>query len=81
MPDRNDMEDAAPRSDRKELESLRVALARVAQALGATVAHLDVTEETPYERLAALARGQDRGWSALAAACVDEARRLRGLDG
>lgn len=60
--------------DRKELESLRISLARIAQALGAGEA-LPV-KDTPYEQLAQLAGTQERGWNSLAAECVERAQRL-----
>jgi hypothetical protein len=58
-----------------ELETLRVSLARVAQALGVNGRQLDVLGKV-YEELANMAETQERGWNDLAGACVERAEHL-----
>ena len=53
------------RTDRQELEILRVSLARIAQAVGVETEQLPVLDKS-YNELAPMAREEDRGWNALA---------------
>ena len=56
--------------DRKELLSLRVAVARIAQALRVETNQLKVRGK-PYEELYLLAEFNERGWNYLAGECVE----------
>lgn len=62
-------------NDRKELEALRISMARIAQALG--VESTLATKDAPFEQLVQLASKQERGWNALAAECVERAEQLQ----
>lgn len=57
----------------KELVSLRVSLARVAQALSVETDDLKVRGRD-YNELTILAVFQNRGWNSLAEACAEKAR-------
>jgi hypothetical protein len=57
--------------DRKELLSLRVAVARIAQALRVETDQLKVRGR-PYEELYILAEFNERGWNYLAGECVEK---------
>lgn len=65
------------RTPQQELEILRVALARVAQAAGVETERLPVLEKA-YNELCDLAK-QDRGWNGLAATIVDRILRQSDL--
>jgi hypothetical protein len=54
--------------DRKELETLRLSLARIAQMLGVQTISLPVLTRPDLASIEKLAREQDRGWNALAGA-------------
>lgn len=59
------------RSDRQELEILRVSLARIAQAAGVETEKFPVLTKSSFNELCEFAK-QDRGWNALAATVVDK---------
>jgi hypothetical protein len=62
----------------KELVTLRISVARVAQAIG--IADIDSPfpiEGLAYEQLWELAHSQERGWNRLCELVADEAQRLR----
>jgi hypothetical protein len=63
------------RTDRQELQILRVGLARVAQAMGTTIAReipgSNGRTDLGYSELAALALDESRGWNRLCACMVD----------
>lgn len=63
-------------SDREELITLRVSVARVAQALNINGRTLKVLGQN-YHELRSLAAHNERGWNDLAGACVSEADTLR----
>lgn len=58
-------------TDREKLEALRISVGRIAQALGLSDTSISVVARG-YEELAAQAKGNERGWNDLAAACVTE---------
>ena len=62
------------RTDRQELEILRVSLARIAQACGPDVAReipgAEGQTELAFQQLAQSAREHDRGWNRLASFVV-----------
>jgi hypothetical protein len=60
------------RTDRQELEILRVSIARVAQAIGVETTELPVIDKS-FNELSEMAK-QDRGWNRLCAAIVCEIR-------
>ena len=61
-----------------ELHTLRVSVARIAQALGLHDRIPGATEniDPPYEVLAACARQHDRGWNALCAEIINTIERM-----
>jgi len=59
------------RTDRQELEILRVSLGRVAQAAGVQTDAKPVLDKSSYNELCEMAK-VDRGWNALAAAVCEE---------
>lgn len=59
-----------------ELTSLRVSLARLAQALSVNTPALHV-QDMPYEVLYMLALTKDRGWNALAEAMVEKVQEAQ----
>lgn len=61
----------------KELVSLRVSLARIAQRLGVETDDLRVRGKD-YNELSILAVFQERGWNRLAEACAEKADQLNG---
>jgi len=64
------------RTDRTELEILRVSLGRVAQALGVQTDAKPVLNKSSFNELCAMAE-VDRGWNSLAAVACEEALWLR----
>jgi hypothetical protein len=62
------------RTDRQELEILRVSLARIAQACGPDIEReipgAEGRTELEFTELSRLARGYERGWNRLAAFIV-----------
>ncbi len=66
-------------TDRKELISLRVSLARVAQAMRVETDYLRVRGKS-YEELILLAEFNERGWNHLAGECVERVVELQQLE-
>jgi hypothetical protein len=64
------------RTDREELEILRVSLGRVAQAIGAQTDDKPVLDQSSFNELCELAK-QDRGWNALAGLLCERAQYLK----
>lgn len=58
------------RSDRKELELLRISLARIAQMLGVQTILLPVLARADISNITTMARTRGRGWNSLAGAIV-----------
>lgn len=59
------------RTDREELEGLRVSLARAAQAAGVQTDDKPVLDKSSYNELCEMAK-EDRGWNALAGLICEE---------
>jgi hypothetical protein len=59
-------------TDRKELISLRVSVARIAQVLSVETDQLKVRGKA-YEELILLAEFNERGWNSLAGECAEKA--------
>lgn len=64
------------RTDREELEILRVSLARVAQVAGVQTDDKPVLDRSSFNELCEMAK-QDRGWNALAGLVCEEAGWLK----
>ena len=62
-------------TDRKELTSLRVSVARIAQVLSVETERLKVRGKS-YEELILLAEFNERGWNQLAGECAYAALAL-----
>jgi hypothetical protein len=66
------------RTDRTELEILRVSLARIAQACGPAIEleipGANLRTDLEFSELSRLTREHDRGWNRLAAFIVDHVR-------
>lgn len=62
--------------DRKELEKLRVSLARIAQALSVQSIILPVLVRKDFGAISKLARDQNRGWNALSACVLNKLKRM-----
>lgn len=60
---------------RRELTTLRISLARIAQALSVETDRLKVRGK-PYEDLSMLAESNERGWNELAGECANAALSL-----
>jgi len=58
-------------NDRQKLETLRISVARIAQALNVTGTSLNVTG-LGYSDLDVLAGCNENGWNELASACVEK---------
>ena len=63
-------------TDRKELETLRVSLARIAQVLGVDTSL--VVKDKNYAELHALAVTEEHGWNHLANMIVAEIEQMQG---
>lgn len=61
--------------DRLELVTLRVSVARVAQAAGVSLAPIGVADDADYGTLFRTANTVERGWNALAGDAADRAVR------
>jgi len=60
------------RTDREELEGLRVSLARVAQAVGVQTDDKPVLDKSSFNEIREMAMVGDRGWNALAGLVCEE---------
>jgi hypothetical protein len=64
-----------------EINTLRVSLARIAQALGVNGSDgpcpFRITQDMGYGQLSILAAAYERGWNELARQCVERARELQ----
>lgn len=69
------------KTDREELVTLRISIARVAQVLGRidSSVYLKV-EDLGFSELHALASTRDRGWNDLCAYMVERAEELRDIE-
>lgn len=65
------VEQVVMRTDRQELEGLRVSLGRVAQVVGVQTDDKPVLDKPSYNELCEMAK-EDRGWNALAALICEE---------